>query len=132
MPIPCVDLFIQNRDGKILMVKRKNYPEKDQWWSPGGRVLHGEVRENAVTRKLKQECNLEGKIVREIGTFDLLMTDEDGSRLHSISTFYHINVSNDTVILDDQSAEFEWRKPADWLKDVKSPVLIEILKNAVA
>ena len=38
MPIPCVDIVLQNKDEHFLLLKRANEPLKSQFWVPGGRV----------------------------------------------------------------------------------------------
>ena len=47
LPILCVDLIII-KNGKYLLVKRKNKPFKGIYWSPGGRVLKGEKITRAI------------------------------------------------------------------------------------
>ena len=43
MPIPCVDIIFQNKEGYFLLLKRNNEPLKSEFWLPGGRILK-EVR----------------------------------------------------------------------------------------
>ncbi len=91
-PIPCIDLIIQNSAGEVLLLKRKNEPAKNQWWFPGGRILFGETRNEAVARKIKKECGISGTVVEDLGTFDLFLTfkstEEDPVLSHGISTFF--------------------------------------------
>ena len=37
---------------------RNNEPTKDEWFTPGGRILYGETLETAVHRALKEEKGL--------------------------------------------------------------------------
>lgn len=39
IPIACVDLVVVNPEKDILMVNRKNEPEKGEWWFPGRTYL---------------------------------------------------------------------------------------------
>lgn len=81
MPIPCVDLVVMDRVGRILLLKRKNEPASNQWWFPGGRVLFGELRPDAARRKLRQECGLtQIELLEEIRTFDWLFSLEKGKK----------------------------------------------------
>jgi colanic acid biosynthesis protein WcaH len=57
MPIPSVEAIIV-RDGKLLFLRRKNYPAKGQWWFPGGRIRRGESIEEALLREVKEETVL--------------------------------------------------------------------------
>jgi len=117
MPIPCVDLLVTDETEKVLLVRRKNPPAEGQWWLPGGRVHHGELRAAAAGRKLKEECGLEALELVELGTHDLLI-EQPGTHLsHGISTVYLARVRGSaTPRLDSQSSEFEWRHPKAWLQ----------------
>ena len=119
MPIPSVDLLIEDEIGKILLLKRANEPVKGQWWLPGGRVHFLETREQAAARKLKEECGLEFFQMKEMGTDDFFFDmPDDANPRHCISTLFHIVVRNQAdVILDSQSDDSDWRKPDEWLSE---------------
>ena len=54
---------------KKILVERLNYPSegKDDFYSiPGGGIEDGETPEQAAIRELKEECGLDGKIVRKL------------------------------------------------------------------
>jgi colanic acid biosynthesis protein WcaH len=132
MPIPCVDLLITDPSDRVLLVKRKNDPMKDQWWFPGGRVLFNETREQAARRKLYEECGLNPKTVNETGTFDMLLPLTGTDQIsHGITTLFHVTVGRDSqVTIDDQSIGAEWRLPEEWLKEdlhdfIKTNLIIE-------
>jgi len=38
IPIPCVDILLEDRYNRIFLLKRINEPAQDAWWFPGGRV----------------------------------------------------------------------------------------------
>ncbi len=134
LPIPCVDLIIKNSVDDILILKRQNEPAKNQWWFPGGRILFGETRNDAVKRKIKQECGISGTIMAELGTFDLFLSFHsfgEGKILsHGISTFFLIKADSDLIQLDNQSSEYQWcdRQKANIL--ITNIELKEILNKA--
>jgi 8-oxo-dGTP diphosphatase len=129
MPIVCVDLVIINPQQQILLVKRQNPPLQYQWWVPGGRVLHGELRKDAAKRKLWEECSLETDKFLEIGTYDLILETPFGYDSHGVSTFYKIYVDNPQVKLDIQSSDFAWKTKEGWEKILTDPFLLEILNK---
>lgn len=129
MPIPCVDLLVEDENGRILMIKRANEPAKGQWWFPGGRVHFLETREQAAKRKLKEECGLEPFQMKEMGTDDVMLDmPDDANPRHGITTLFYIRVRKGDVILDSQSHDSDWRTPDEWLSEPLHFFIREILK----
>jgi ADP-ribose pyrophosphatase YjhB (NUDIX family) len=119
MPIPCVDLLVTDREGRVLLIKRKHEPAAGQWWFPGGRVHFGETRAAAAVRKLKEECGLHAAFAEELGTYDVILdASAAGYMSHGITTLFQIRVENRTPVeLDDQSIAFDWRTVEGWRRD---------------
>ena len=117
MPIPCVDLIVADDHGQVLLARRKNEPAMGEWWFPGGRVHYLETRVDTAIRKLREECGLESDQLIELGTFDVIVERSDnGSKVHGITTLYYAKVSlHQTLRLDSQSSEAQWRLPVEWL-----------------
>ena len=57
---------IVHRKNKLLMVKHRG-DEGEFWCLPGGAIEEGETPAEAAIRELKEECNVNGTIVRETG-----------------------------------------------------------------
>ena len=57
---------IVHRKKKLIMVKHRQYG-KEWWCLPGGAIEEGETPAEAAIRELKEECNVNSIIVREIG-----------------------------------------------------------------
>ena len=59
-------------DGNILLAKHHDLTiDKIYWCLPGGGVEAGETPEQAVVRELKEETNLDIRVVRKIGEMAL-------------------------------------------------------------
>jgi len=125
MPIPCVDIIFQNKDGHFLSLKRNNEPLKSEFWLPGGRILKEETVEYALCRKSKEELDLiidpeEFKFAGfSEAHYEKNAFGTDGG-YHTISlVFMCIRAIDESDIkLDSQSSEFKFssRLPDEFLE----------------
>jgi ADP-ribose pyrophosphatase YjhB (NUDIX family) len=65
-PKPTATLICSKGD-EILLVKRAFDPGKGEWSLPGGFLELGETLEEGAERELKEETNLNGKVIKLIG-----------------------------------------------------------------
>ena len=86
-----VDAVIE-REGKILLIKRKNEPFKGAWAFPGGFVEYNESTEDAVIREVKEEASLDIAIKSILGVYSKPGRDPRG---HVISICYVATASGD-------------------------------------
>jgi colanic acid biosynthesis protein WcaH len=129
MPIPCVDLVVKNQKQEILLLKRINAPAKDEWWFPGGRIHYMETRQDAVMRKLKEECGIVGKVIKEVGTYDVFLEADNKVPSHGITSVFEVLTEQDNVIMDKQSNTYAWKSGSDWLKIVNSKFIMMIIRK---
>lgn len=69
VPVVSVDLLVHHAGG-IVLGKRQNEPAKGEWFVPGGTVLKGETRRQAVHRVAREELGVDVTIDRELGVYD--------------------------------------------------------------
>ena len=69
----------------ILLVKREDYPYKDKWCLPGGFVKVDENLDDAPTRILKEETNVDDIYLEQLYTFGGVNRDP---RMRVVSTSY--------------------------------------------
>jgi len=67
-PALAVDAIIE-KNGKIVLIKRKNKPFKNMFALPGGFVEYGETVERAAIREIEEETGLKIKIKEILGVF---------------------------------------------------------------
>ena len=132
IPIACVDLIVRNINGEVLLLRRNDEPARDEWWFPGGRVYHGESRYDAAHRKLLEECGLQADKMTEWKTLDVLLySAKENRKIHSISTFYLVIVSNQELSLDSHTSKAMWKKPMDWQMSGTSEFVKDIFKTII-
>ncbi len=69
-PLPCNAAILENEKGEILLVKRKYDPMKGYWDWPGGFIDPGESLEDSVKREIKEELNVDIKVMGIIGVYN--------------------------------------------------------------
>ena len=78
-------------DGKILATKDQNSP---YYYLPGGRVKLHEPAENAIVREVREELDVEPKIVRPLWLNQGFFTEDvTGVRFHELCLYYLVDVS---------------------------------------
>lgn len=113
MPILTIDLFIKNKNQEYLLIKRKNNPLKNHFWTPGGRVLKGEMSTTSAVRKCLEETGLK----TETSNWNLIGIMENNFYpshfnlqfpTHTMSTVFECDTlfNFKDVVLDDQSSDF--------------------------
>lgn len=110
MPLLCVDLVVVH-EGKYLLVKRKNDPAKDLWWTPGGRVQKGETIEKAAHRKAKEEIGVDVRFISTLGYYeDSWPESAFGKEVGTASLSIVVLVSPLSLNfrVDEQSAAWKW------------------------
>jgi len=103
-PALAVDAIVI-KNGRILLVKRRNDPYKGKMALPGGFVEYGERTEDAVLRELREETGMEGRVKKLVGVFSDPMRDPRG---HVVSIAYLIEPKSEEVQAGDDAAECEW------------------------
>lgn len=92
-PSLTVDGIIQ-QDDKILLIKRKNPPFKDEYALPGGFVENNEVVEKAVVREVEEETGLETEIKRLEDVYSSPGRDPRG---HTVSIVYSLDITGGSL-----------------------------------
>jgi ADP-ribose pyrophosphatase YjhB (NUDIX family) len=121
IPIPCVDILATN-EGSLLLLKRTNWPAKDRWFTPGGRVLLGERLEEASRRILHEETGLTPTRMQKI---DVMCHFWPG--YHTVTTYSHAEVDTREVVMNQEHSDYKWIKEPT--KDLH-PYLLEMIKES--
>ena len=66
-PLPAVAALVEEENNKLLMVKRLVEPAQGMWSLPGGFIETDEELGEAVSRELKEETGLNGRVKELVG-----------------------------------------------------------------
>jgi 8-oxo-dGTP diphosphatase len=108
-PALTVDAVIFNREEnklKVLLIKRKYPPFKDQWALPGGFVDIDETLEEAIHRELNEETGLKGLKLEQLYTFGALHRDPRGRTVSVV--YYGFYDPNQDPKAGDDAKEVKW------------------------
>ena len=109
MPILTVDAIVVH-EGKYLLLKRNFEPLKGIYWLPGGRVLRGELLQEAVIRKMREELGVDVSIISLAGFHDYIYKENefDLDFVHTVSAVFYVSPLSTDVKLDIQSEDYIW------------------------
>ena len=105
-PVPVVRLIVQDKHGRVLILKRRDttYGE-GAWCLPGGKVEYGQTVEEAARQELREETGLECISLRFLFYQDSLPTEP--GKMHGINLYFECTASG-AVALNDESSEYAW------------------------
>jgi 8-oxo-dGTP diphosphatase len=114
-PLITVDIVvftIQMNRLKVLLIQRKQAPYEHMWAIPGGFIHKGETLEEAASRRLKEETNLENIYLEQLYTF---ATPGRDPRARVITVSYYALISAEKLKLEpDANAEdVRWHSIAE-------------------
>ncbi|NVM28392.1 MAG: NUDIX hydrolase [Candidatus Helarchaeota archaeon] len=84
-PRTTIDAIILEKNGSIVLIKRKYPPYQGHWALPGGFVELGERAEDAVRREAEEETGLKIEILKLSGVYS---DPERDPRGHTITIAY--------------------------------------------
>lgn len=71
-------LAVVRRDGRVLLVRRRNPPDAGKWGFPGGAQELGETVAEAARRELAEETGVEAVPLGVLDVIDAVTRDEAG------------------------------------------------------
>lgn len=109
VPLISVDLLIHH-DGGLVLGKRNNAPAKGEWFVPGGSVLKGETRQQAVHRVAEEELSSDVLIDLELGVYDHFYCTAEAENANSkqyLATAYVVTPVQSEISPDDQHSNLK-------------------------
>jgi ADP-ribose pyrophosphatase YjhB (NUDIX family) len=70
------------REGRVLLVRRANPPDRGRWGFPGGRIEPGETLAAAAIRELREETGVTAQAGPVLSALDSIHRDAGGGLAH--------------------------------------------------
>ena len=120
-PLVSIDLIVRNKEGKILLGKRKNRPARGYYFVPGGRIFKNERIEEAFKNISKNELGkaLDIDKAKFLGVYQHFYNDNyfgEDTGTHYVVLAYEVLEDDLNLKEDNQHADFIWLSPEEILK----------------
>jgi 8-oxo-dGTP diphosphatase len=115
-PLVGVGALIHDRDGQVLLIRRKFEPNKGRWSLPGGLLETGETLLEAGRREVREEVGVEIAVEKLFQVSEEIIRDPEGkTRFHFILVDFLASLDPEgaAIVLNDESESFAWSKPED-------------------
>ncbi|MFV2016827.1 MAG: NUDIX domain-containing protein [Candidatus Heimdallarchaeota archaeon] len=108
LTVDAVVFGYQEKDLKVLLIKRRYDPFKNKWALPGGFVQENESLEDAVHRELNEETGIDTTYLEQLYTYSEPHRDPRG-RIISTAYYCLVNPKSFTVVENSNEAtEVSW------------------------
>lgn len=106
------------RNGRILLIRRKNPPSFDMYAFPGGRAEPGETPDQTALREFEEETGIRAHSPHEFAFYDL-QAENPGRHFHL--TVFLVEASPDEIAeARDDAADAGWFTP-DEIRGLNTP-----------
>jgi ADP-ribose pyrophosphatase YjhB (NUDIX family) len=101
---------ILQRNGRFLLVLRRNPPSADMYAFPGGRAEPGEMPEQTALREFREETGIAARNPRLFASYDLEAHTPDGSiSSHFFLSVFLVDADTEAVAeAADDAADLGW------------------------
>lgn len=123
MPLVSIDLLLQDREGRVLLGRRRNRPAAGFWFVPGGRVLKGEYLADALFRVVRRELGQAVPLAgwAPAGTYEHFY-DDNFAGVVGVGTHYvvlpyalQLTQGRPEIVTDDQHDDMTWMHVTEML-----------------
>lgn len=92
------------KDEQVLLIRRGTPPLQGEWSLPGGRIELGEKATDAALRELKEETNVDARLIGLIDVVDAIFTSRrtgETARHYVLANYAAVWISGEPVAGDD-------------------------------
>jgi 8-oxo-dGTP diphosphatase len=109
-PKVTVDAFIQDANGRVLLIQRGRPPFTGAWGLPGGFCEWGETTEECCARETLEETGLTVEVRQLLGVYSRPERDPRG---HNVTVLYECRPISGEATGGDDAAAARWFAPAE-------------------
>lgn len=104
-------IIITDSEGRILLGKRTKEAifYSGLWGLPGGLIEYGEKIENTAIREIKEELDVEIKVIKNTKPYESL--PDKNCHFHTIGIPVYAKIIKGTPKPKDETSEVKWFKP---------------------
>ena len=95
-------------DGRILLVKRANEPNRLKWSIPGGLVNAGETLAEALKREIKEECGLEIDVGDVACVSEEVFLENGEIKFHYVIIDFYAKIVGGELRVGSDALEAKW------------------------
>ena len=92
------------RDGKVLLIKRGNEPDRGKWALPGGLLDWNEQVGEATLREFTEETGFLGKLGRFVGIY----SDPKRDLFQRVAAVYEVVITGGMLRFGDDALDAKW------------------------
>jgi mutator protein MutT len=118
MKVEAASSAILVREGRLLLIRRKNPPSYDMFAFPGGRAEPGETADQTALREFEEETGIHAHSPRLFATYDLV--SENPGRHFFLSVFLVDASAEEIAEARDDAADAGWYTPAE-IRQLNTP-----------
>lgn len=120
------------KEGRVLLVKRRDPPNRAQWAIPGGSIRLGESLQQAAEREILEETGVRIRAGRPIYIFDVIDRDPEGRiRYHYVITDLLAEYLGGDPTPRDDAEDARWLRPLDLDRLPVNATTRDLLQNTL-
>ena len=122
--------LIENPQGEVLLIKRRNKGTSPNYWEdPGGRLHQSEKPEDGLKREISEETGIfDIEIIKPLTVFHNYFHRVKTNENEFIGISYWCKTKTTGVKLSDEHTDFQWVVPKDAIDIVDHPAVKQYIK----
>jgi len=118
------------RGDDVILVRRKNEPQRDTWGFPGGSVEADESLHDATLRELREETGVRAEVVGWVDVVEVREVDHTGRHYHFVLIAMLCRYLHGDLTPGDDAAECRWLRIPEGLLEFQGRLAEHVARVA--